>query len=411
MKKISIFVAVLLSVTALMAQQSTEDAMIVEGIVYGQKSQQKAAAKWKKLFEQTNDENYLMEYFYASLKYKKIKDVIGELKEILAKKKSKDLYELLASLYTKEGDTKGLLALVESMSLKDIASMYELAYLYAIEGDDAKALELYREIYKKDKSWDSLKGILSTLARSKKLKEAKETLWSELHKNSKLPQEAYGVLLGLVEQRVEPHKAMFALKELYKLTKKPEYVKSMISIYIFTKEYDKLVELLEKSGYDNKLLYELYLSNGESEKAFKLIYGNYLETKDPKWFAEEAVLTFDLAEQYNAVDKRVINRVSQLFEKAFKAGVSSAEYFNYYGYTLIDAGVKVKRGVEFVKRALKLEPKNIFYLDSLAWGYYKLKQCKEAKELVAKIIKLNKSSLMEEEIKEHIQKIQTCKEQ
>ncbi|HHD74370.1 MAG TPA: hypothetical protein ENL00_00900, partial [Nitratifractor sp.] len=100
MKKISIFVAVLLSVTALMAQQSTEDAMIVEGIVYGQKSPQKAAAKWKKLFEQTNDENYLMEYFYASLKYKKIKDVIGELKEILAKKKSKDLYELLASLYT-----------------------------------------------------------------------------------------------------------------------------------------------------------------------------------------------------------------------------------------------------------------------------------------------------------------------
>jgi predicted Zn-dependent protease len=410
MKKINILLAALLSATLLLAQ-STEDEMIVEGIVYAQKSPQKAAQKWKELFEKTNDENYLMEYFYASLKYRDIKDVIKELKTILAKKKSKDLYELLASLYSKEGDTKGLLSLVESMSIKDISSMYELAYLYAIEGNDKKALALYREIYQKDKSWDSLKGVLSTLARLKRLNEAKETLWSELHKNSKLPQEAYGVLLGLVDQSKEPQKALFALKKLYKTTKKPEYVKSMISVYIFTKEYEKLVDLLEQTGYDNKLLYELYLSNGETEKAFKLIHGNYAETKDPKWLAEEAVLTFELAQQYNAVDRRVIDRVAELFEKAFSAGVSSAEYFNYYGYTLIDSGVKVKRGVEFVKKALKMQPKNIYYLDSLAWGYYKLKQCKEAKAVVAKIKKLHKSSKMEDEISEHIKKIQKCKEQ
>ncbi len=400
----------LLSIQILFAQ-NTEDAMIVEGILYSQQSPQKAAQKWKELFEATNNENYLMEYFYASLKFRDIKEVIKEIKAILAKKKSKDLYELLASLYAKEGDTKGLLALVASMSNKDISSMYELAYLYTIEGNDDKALELYKEIYKKDKSWESLKGVLSTLARTKRLNEAKEFLWKELHHNKALPKDAYIVLLGLIDNKKEPNKALFAIKHLYALTGDPKYVKSLIGLYIYLKEYDTLESLLEKTHYDNSLLYELYLSNNEIEKAYKLAFDNHQKTKDPKWLAEEAELTYELASIYKALDNRVLNRVSQLFEKAFKAGVVDAEYYNYYGYTLIDKDVDIKKGLEYVKKAVKLEPKSVFYLDSLAWGYYKLKKCKEAKEIANRILKLESMDALASDIKEHIQRINGCKEQ
>ena len=410
MKKINrVLISLWLCFTVLTAQNS-EDQLIIEGLYYSQKDPKEAAVKWKKLFEATNNEDYLLEYFYASLKYRKIQDVIKELKEILNKKKSKELYELLASLYANEGDTKGLIDLVGSMATKDITSMYEVAYLYAIDGNDTKALELYREIYKKDKSWDSLKGILSTLARLKRLPEAKKILWSEAHKNSKLPKEAYIVLLGLVNDHREPQKAIFALKKLYKITKQSEYLKSLIGLYIYTKEYNQLIDLLEETHYDNKLLYELYLSKNEIEKAYKLIYTLYQKTKDPKWLGEEASLTYELADKYNAVDKRVIKRMGTLFEKAFQAGVINASYFNYYGYTLIDHNIDIKKGLEYVKKAVALEPKNIFYLDSLAWGYYKLKHCKEAKEIVTKIKKLSSVESLENDIIEHIKKIEKCKE-
>ncbi len=410
MKKIKrVLISLLLCFTVLLAQNS-EDQLIIEGLYYSQKDPKEAAVKWKKLFEATNNEAYLLEYFYASLKYRKIQDVIKELKAILNKKKSKELYELLASLYANEGNTKGLIDLVGSMATKDIRSMYEVAYLYAIDGNDSKALELYREIYKKDKSWDSLKGVLSTLARLKRLPEAKKILWSELHKNSKLPKEAYIVLLGLINDHKEPQKAIFALKKLYKITKEPKYLKSLIGLYIYTKEYNQLIDLLEETHYDNKLLYELYLSKDEIEKAYKLLYTIYQKTKDPKWLGEEASLTYELANKYNAVDKRVIKRMGALFEKAFQAGVVNASYYNYYGYTLIDHNIDIKKGLAYVKKAVALEPKNIFYLDSLAWGYYKLRHCKEAKEIVKIIKKLSNKESLEDEIVEHIKKIEKCKE-
>ncbi len=406
----SLFLALLAS-TALLFAQSSEDELIVEGLFYSQKSPKEAAQRWKKLFEMTNNEAYLLEYFYASLRYRKINDVIKELKSILKKKKSKDLYELLASLYANEGDTKGLIDLVNAMGMKDISSMYELAYLYAMEGNDTKALSLYKQIYKKDKSWESLKGILSTLARLKKLSEAKKILWREIHKNSKLPKEAYSVLLGLINEHKEPQKAIFALKKLYQETKKVEYLKSLISLYIYTKEYNQLIDLLEKTHYDNKLLYELYLSKEELIKAYKLIYWNYQKSKNPKWLAEEASLTYEIATRYKALDKRVLQRVGQLFEKAFKLGVSNASYFNYHGYTLIDHDIDIKKGIEYVQKALALEPNNVFYLDSLAWGYYKLHRCKEAKELMKKVQELRSKESLEDDIIKHIKKIERCKEQ
>ena len=54
--------------------------------------------------------------------------------------------------------------------------------------------------------------------------------------------------------------------------------------------------------------------------------------------------------------------------------------FNFLGYLMIDYELNVKEGVEYVKKALEISPRNPAYLDSLAWGYYKLKDCKNAKE-------------------------------
>ena len=133
MKKINIFlIAILLSLSQVGANNLIEDELIMKAIYYTDNKDAKNGAKiWKELFEKTNKEQYLVEYFYTSLQYKNIKDVIKELKKTLSKKKNKELYELLAGLYSKEGNTDGLLEVIKDTA-SDTESMYELAYLYTI---------------------------------------------------------------------------------------------------------------------------------------------------------------------------------------------------------------------------------------------------------------------------------------
>ena len=47
-------------------------------------------------------------------------------------------------------------------------------------------------------------------------------------------------------------------------------------------------------------------------------------------------------------------------------------------YEVITNDVDPEAGIGYVKAALQQEPASPFYLDSLAWGYYKLGRCSEA---------------------------------
>lgn len=70
----------------------------------------------------------------------------------------------------------------------------------------------------------------------------------------------------------------------------------------------------------------------------------------------------------------------------------------------------VKRGIDLVKKALALDTSDYnsaIYLDSLAWGYYKLGNCLEAKKIFSTIAK--ELIQTEPELKEHNKIIQECK--
>lgn len=95
------------------------------------------------------------------------------------------------------------------------------------------------------------------------------------------------------------------------------------------------------------------------------------------------------------------------FDKAFKLGIDDSIYLNYYGYTLIDKEVDVKKGMKIIEDALVQQPENTFYLDSLAWGYYKEGNCKKAYQLMKRVV--DEEGLEEPEIVEHWNAIQACK--
>lgn len=63
-----------------------------------------------------------------------------------------------------------------------------------------------------------------------------------------------------------------------------------------------------------------------------------------------------------------------------KEDAQDAFFYNFLGYSLIDYDLDIKRGMDFVRKALALDSGSVLYLDSLAWGYYKLGNCLEAKK-------------------------------
>ena len=81
-------------------------------------------------------------------------------------------------------------------------------------------------------------------------------------------------------------------------------------------------------------------------------------------------------------------------------------FLNFLGYLLIDYDIDVKEGVGHIKKALEISPLNPAYLDSLAWGYYKLKDCVSAKQTFGLIP--HKDIESEEELQTHKALIDKC---
>jgi tetratricopeptide (TPR) repeat protein len=154
------------------------------------------------------------------------------------------------------------------------------------------------------------------------------------------------------------------------------------------------------------MLYMLYKEQNRFDKAIALAHKRYEETGQPRWLAEEAILTYEKARAEGKVSPELLKRFQKLFDRALKEGADESLYLNYYGYTLIDHDLDLERGVALVRRALKQQPDNAYYLDSLAWGLYKEGRCAEAAKVMEKV--MADEGLREPEIKMHWESIQNC---
>ena len=59
------------------------------------------------------------------------------------------------------------------------------------------------------------------------------------------------------------------------------------------------------------------------------------------------------------------------FLYALKLSPQQPLVLNYLGYTWIDYGIKIKEAEEYIRKAIKLRPKDGYFIDSLGWAYYR----------------------------------------
>jgi len=77
------------------------------------------------------------------------------------------------------------------------------------------------------------------------------------------------------------------------------------------------------------------------------------------------------------------------FEKCLELAPDFAEALNYLGYMWTEHDENLDKARTLIEKAVKLEPKNAAFLDSMGWILYKQKQPKEALDYILQAVKLS----------------------
>jgi hypothetical protein len=191
---------------------------------------------------------------------------------------------------------------------------------------------------------------------------------------------------------------------LYALAKDEAIAKKIIQIYIYKKEYLELISFLEKYPVDDPLLLQIYTRYKNYTKASTLAQKLYEESSDVGYLAQSAIFEYEGSKNKN--DKIMLANVLKKLKETLEIEESSLN-LNYLGYIMIDHEIDVKEGMRYIQKALKLEPNSAYYLDSLAWGYYKLGACEKAYSIIHKVTQMEGGD--DPEVKLHYEKIKKCK--
>jgi tetratricopeptide (TPR) repeat protein len=388
----------------------SEDELIIRALLYDEyRAYENSYQVYKKLFDDTGAEVYLFREATAALMGKRhILESIARLKTWdKAHPQSIEVRRLLIPLYltAKQIDNakKEAEFLLEQSTLPIDLDLASNSFLYA--GEFERALQLLNKIYATLPQEEILLRITEIMDEfTNQRKEAIQLL--ETHRRMNIVSEELYIRLLLLYQKekdidgiLETYKAMYAQDD------SEEYLSKIIDAYVYKRDIDGAIAFLEKDAKRDDILYELYKTKKDFSKALILADKLYEENKDAKWIAEKGVLLFENAPDKN--DKKMIAQVIATLEEAIALGVDDSIYLNYYGYTLIDKEVDVAKGMKIIQDALVQQPDNTYYLDSLAWGYYKKHECTKAYELMKRVV--DEEGLQEQEIVEHWDAIKKCK--
>src|SRR5260370_15818448 len=84
--------------------------------------------------------------------------------------------------------------------------------------------------------------------------------------------------------------------------------------------------------------------------------------------------------------QKFFDRAEDQFKKALAVNPKNASVLNYDGYMLDDLAQRLDEAADLVQRALKEEPYNGAYLDSMGWIYYKQNKLTEAEATLHKAV-------------------------
>lgn len=388
----------------------SEDSLIMQGLLYDEyKAYENARQVYGRLFDTTQEEVYLFKEATSSLMGRThIYESIKRLKAWNATHPATpEVQRLLIPLYLTVNQIGSAKIQAEYLLERSTNPMdLELAsnpFLYS--GEFKRGLALLSKVYEASPREIILLRMADIMDDyTNERKKAIQLL--ETHRRMNIAsKDVLAKLLVMYSKEQNIDGLMDTYKALYEKDKDEQILDKILEAYIYKRDILGAIAFLEKYQVEDLTLYELYKSKKLFEKALKLAERKYQENKDARWIAEKGILIFEKAKDKD--DKKMINEVLSYLNEAISLGVDDSIYLNYYGYTLIDKEIDVKKGIRIIEDALHQQPDNTYYLDSLAWGYYKERKCSKAYKLMKRVV--DEEGLEEQEIIDHWRAIKQCK--
>ena len=189
------------------------------------------------------------------------------------------------------------------------------------------------------------------------------------------------LIMDTYRTQKELSKALQAGKEaLVKYPADPNVRSSQALLLAENGQTDEAVKLLTSQLTKSEADRETYVSIAQVYELAK----RYKDAEDAAHTAE--VMPGQPRENLNAwtvlgsiyEHQKFYDRAEEQFKKVLAVDNKNSYVLNYYGYMLADLGLRLDEAESLVKRALKEEPFNGGYLDSLGWVYYKQNRLQEA---------------------------------
>ena len=378
-----------------------EDSLILKALDLVDNNDYKSALEvYKNLFDATKKKEYLREIVHMSFQLNRLDDVI-KYANIYEKDNKNDLKikKILTSAYFNSNKIDMAIKYAkEIVDLEDTAENNKyLSTLFFIKNDFNESRIYALKAYEIQKDADLLMLIVSIDMENKNFAQS-VPLIKDFYKNT--IEEQFALILNSYALK---YKLIPEVRDLYMQYLEKNNVKenalNLARIHILNNEINKAIEISQKYKFDRNFMIDLYLIAKDYDRAYDEANKAFEENKDNSYLGILAIIEFERAKN----KKEVLDSVIAKFKKAIDFKPNHILY-NYLGYLLIDFDIDVDDGMKYVNLALKYEPNNSAYIDSLAWGFYKKKDCIKAKAQMDKI----PADDIKDDIKEHIKIIEQC---
>ena len=377
-----------------------EDEFIIKALLNEDKNVTKAIDIYQNLYNETDKYVYfkrIIKLEYKNKNYNKTIKLVDKFIKKYPKKTDILEYKILSLIQLNKLDLAlkyGIKVLKQNRNLK----MYQIVgYIYIQKHNYKQAIKYLKSAYSISHNPDVLVEMGDIFF--KYLHKPNEAIsYYQTHIRLYGCEEIVCNRLANIYRSLYDYDNLIAIyKKLFNSTANNEYARKIVYLYTQNGEYSKAIKFINKYRLNKNLLYIVYKERLNNTKSYKDAYQLYIITNEPKYFFLYTVYKFDNSQKGLVDVKELISNLEYLVKKS-----KNPIYLNYLGYCLIDYDIDYKKGIVYIKEALKSNPDDIAYLDSLAWGYYKLKKCKKAYDIISKI------DSDDEEINKHKKLIRRC---
>jgi tetratricopeptide (TPR) repeat protein len=384
------------------------------GFVYAQlgKPDQAVAANRVAIRKSPNSLSGYHNLFLGYLGNKQPQEALKVLDEAARQPKSDgDFLVGLADLYLSYGTqvpaqkdvakAKALAVLNRAAQLSPVTPLQrlKLADGFNLLGESDKAAQLYLEVLKQPPDLPMVQervraNLTAIYLRGSDHKRAIEQLQAILKDDPTNPQAHY--FLGRLELEAnQPAEAADHLAKTILLS--PDFESGYLFLALAQIETEKpstALTTLDRARQKFAPSFDLEFYTGlafSREKAYAEAFRHFLEAEniakrdDPQLLREG----FYLEMGSTCERKGDYAQAEEYFQKCLSIAPDFSQAMNYLGYMWAEHGEKLDQARELIEKAVKAEPKNAAYLDSLAWVLYKQKQAQAALPYALKAAELS----------------------